>query len=338
MAERRDRPTRWGCRSRGHARRRTGGRRRRRPCSPGCGGWTRRSAPTARAARSAGSTAASSRSRDADPLVREVLARCERLREETGGYFDARAGGRLDPSGLVKGWAVDRAAALLDAPGAQRFCIDAGGDLVARGGPWRVGVRHPRRRRRLAAALSVHDAAVATSGAYERGAHMIDPHTRRPARGALSVTVVGPDSATADAYATAAFAMGAAGPAWTAGLRRLRGDDGARRAGALHARLRPAVRRLGGGQRRLRWSTLDRDVHDARRRPARRHRPARRAGRVVRLLPRRPRRGPRPPGGTPAPPPEPERPAHRAPGARRAPSTASPASAAGRSPRAAPIV
>ena len=155
---------------------------------------------------------------DADPLVREVLEHCERLREETRGYFDARAGGRLDPSGLVKGWAVERAAALLDASGEQRFCISAGGDLVARGGPWRVGVRHPRRRRRLAAALSVHDAAVATSGAYERGAHVIDPHTRRPARGAHSVTVVGPDLAAADAYATAAFAMGAAGPAWTAGL------------------------------------------------------------------------------------------------------------------------
>lgn len=155
---------------------------------------------------------------DADPLVREVLARCERLRGLTGGYFDARAEGRLDPSGLVKGWAVDQAAALLDASGEARFCISAGGDLVARGGQWRVGIRHPRRRRRLAAALTVDDAAVATSGAYERGAHVIDPHTRRPARGALSVTVVGPDLATADAYATAAFAMGAAGAAWTAGL------------------------------------------------------------------------------------------------------------------------
>ena len=155
---------------------------------------------------------------DADPLVREVLERCERLRIETGGYFDARASGRLDPSGLVKGWAVDRAAALLEARGARRFCVSAGGDLVVRGGPWRVGVRHPRRRRRLAAALTVSDAAVATSGAYERGQHVLDPHTRRPARGARSVTVVGPDLGTADAYATAAFAMGAAGPAWTAGF------------------------------------------------------------------------------------------------------------------------
>ena len=156
--------------------------------------------------------------RDAHPLVREVLERCEALRERTGGYFDARAGGRLDPSGLVKGWAVDRAAALLDAAGCRRFCIDAGGDIVLRGGPWRVGIRHPRRRRKVAAVIEVTDAAVATSGAYERGAHIIDPVAGRPADGALSVTIVGRDLATADAYATAAFAMGRAGPRWTAVL------------------------------------------------------------------------------------------------------------------------
>jgi thiamine biosynthesis lipoprotein len=156
---------------------------------------------------------------DAHPLVREVLARCERLRGETGGYFDARAAGRLDPSGLVKGWAVDRAGALLAAAGARRFCVNAGGDVLVRGGPWRVGVQHPRRRDRVAAVLSLTDAAVATSGAYERGEHIVDPLTGRPARGALSVTVLGRDLATADAYATAAFAMGERGPAWTARLR-----------------------------------------------------------------------------------------------------------------------
>jgi FAD:protein FMN transferase len=155
---------------------------------------------------------------DAHPLVREVLGRCDALRERTGGYFDARATGRLDPSGLVKGWAVDRAAALLDAAGCRRFCIDAGGDVVLRGGPWRVGIRHPRRRRKVAAVIEVSDAAVATSGAYERGAHIVDPIGRRPADGALSVTIVGPQLAAADAYATAAFAMGRAGPRWTAGL------------------------------------------------------------------------------------------------------------------------
>jgi thiamine biosynthesis lipoprotein len=151
------------------------------------------------------------------PLVTEVLEHCERLREATGGWFDARATGRLDPSGYVKGWAVDRAAALLARAGAREYCVDAGGDLVVRG-EWRVGVRHPRHAHRVAAVLDVRDAAVATSGAYERGDHIADPHTGRPARGALSVTVVGPDLASADAFATAAFAMGEEGPAWTSRL------------------------------------------------------------------------------------------------------------------------
>ena len=119
---------------------------------------------------------------DAHPDVQEVLARCERLRVQTGGYFDARAGGSLDPSGLVKGWAVDRAAALLRG----RFMIDAGGDVLLRGGPWRVGVRHPLRGDALCAALELSDAAVATSGAYERGDHVLDPVRRRAgARGAV---------------------------------------------------------------------------------------------------------------------------------------------------------
>jgi FAD:protein FMN transferase len=157
--------------------------------------------------------------RGGHPLVREVLARCEELRSLTGGYFDARAGGRLDPSGLVKGWAVDCAAALLEAAGARRFLIDAGGDVLVRGGePWRVGIRHPHERDKVAAVIQLADGAVATSGAYERGEHILDPHTGRPARGAVSVTVVGRDLATADAYATAAFAMGESGPEWTARL------------------------------------------------------------------------------------------------------------------------
>ena len=163
--------------------------------------------------------------RDAHRHVAEVVERCEQLRLLTGGWFDARAplGGPLDPSGLVKGWAVDRAAALLEAGGAHRFCVNAGGDLRLSGAPgprarWRVGIQHPERRRRVAAVLTLTDAAVATSGTYERGAHIIDPHTGEPPSGTRSVTVVGPDLATADAFATAAFAMGEDGPAWTAGL------------------------------------------------------------------------------------------------------------------------
>jgi thiamine biosynthesis lipoprotein len=152
------------------------------------------------------------------PEVDEVLTACMALERATQGYFSVRPAGRLDPSGYVKGWAVAGAATRLAEAGARAFCIEAGGDIVARGRPWRVGIRHPERPRELAAVLAVEDLAVATSGEYERGAHILDPHTGAPPAGLLSVTVVGPDLAVADAYATAAFAMGSDGPAWTAAL------------------------------------------------------------------------------------------------------------------------
>jgi FAD:protein FMN transferase len=164
--------------------------------------------------------------RDAAPEVRAVLARCARLRAETRGCFDVHATGALDPSGFVKGWALDRAVAILRAAGARNLCVHAGGDVRVCGGrapgaPWRIGVQHPLVRDAVAAVLAApHDLAVATSGAYERGAHIVDPRTRRPPAGLLSVTVCGPELGTADAYATAAFAMGPQeGPAWAATLR-----------------------------------------------------------------------------------------------------------------------
>ena len=162
---------------------------------------------------------------DCRPEVDEVLRRCAELERATGGYFSVRAAGRLDPSGFVKGWAVDGAVAILRAAGTRDLCVHAGGDVRvggerAPGRPWRIGVQHPLERDRLAAVLvAPADLAVATSGAYERGPHVVDPRTGRPPRGVLSVTVAGPDLGTADAYATAAFAMGADGPAWTATLR-----------------------------------------------------------------------------------------------------------------------
>jgi len=89
-----------------------------------------------------------------------------------------------------------------------------------RGGVWRVGIQHPLERGAVAKVIEATDLAVATSGAYARGDHVVDPHTRRPPAGVLSVKVTGPDLATADAYATAAFAMGAErAPHWTARLR-----------------------------------------------------------------------------------------------------------------------
>ena len=161
---------------------------------------------------------------DASPELREVLHLCERLRRESLGYFDIRAhrtDGGLDPSGLVKGWSLEKAGRILEDAGAHNFCINGGGDIVARGEAapqqaWRVGIRHPLIADKLAAVLAVTDAAVATSGAYERGEHVRDPFTGRAPSGVLSVTIVGPSLTFADAYATAAFAMGPTGLAWVA--------------------------------------------------------------------------------------------------------------------------
>ncbi|MFN8036832.1 MAG: FAD:protein FMN transferase [Acidimicrobiia bacterium] len=165
--------------------------------------------------------------------VVEVLELCERVRDDTQGAFDITFGARsqlpphegsspIDPSGLVKGWAVQRAADRLSAAGARNFWINAGGDIVARGragdGPWRIGLQHPWERQKLAAAIAVEDRAVATSGVYERGDHVIDPLTGTPVCGITAVTVIGNDLTFVDAYATAVLVLGRPGLEWIAGL------------------------------------------------------------------------------------------------------------------------
>lgn len=157
------------------------------------------------------------READASAELRFVLAACDHLADGSDGAFDARhhrADGRLDPSGFVKGWAVDEAALALEAAGLRHWAINAGGDVTLRGGPWTVGIQHPDRRDRVAARLAVSDAAVATSGLYERGSHIRDPRTGAVPTELRSLTVVGPELTWADAYATAAFAMGLDGLAW----------------------------------------------------------------------------------------------------------------------------
>ena len=155
----------------------------------------------------------------AAPLA-EVVGRCDLMRARTDGWFDAWAvPGGFDPSGLVKGWAVERATALLQRAGLADFAINGGGDITVRGqaphgGPWRVGIRHPGRADAVVMVLALTDAAVATSGSYERGGHVIDPHAGTPATRAAAATVVGPDLGTADAYATALYAAGEAGLVW----------------------------------------------------------------------------------------------------------------------------
>jgi thiamine biosynthesis lipoprotein len=86
-----------------------------------------------------------------------------------------------------------------------------------RGGPWRVGVRHPEAADQLCAVLELTEGAVATSARYERGDHIIDGRTGAVATGLDSLTIVAPSLTLADTVATAAFAMGREGVEWAAG-------------------------------------------------------------------------------------------------------------------------
>jgi thiamine biosynthesis lipoprotein len=152
---------------------------------------------------------------DASAEVRHVLAECERFKAGTAGYFDARADGTtLDPSGYVKGWAVQHVAEMLAAAGSLNHCVNGGGDVLCAGRPdpgrgWRIGIADPFRAGELLTSVEVTGpVGVATSGLAERGAHILNPHTGETATSTMSVTVVAADLVTADVYATAAAAMG----------------------------------------------------------------------------------------------------------------------------------
>lgn len=156
---------------------------------------------------------------DCAPEVGDMLDRCEQLRRDTGGYFSAYAHGALDPSGLVKGWAIEQASDRLRRAGSTSHCVNGGGDVqcagdAAPGQPWRVGIAHPLRLGDLVAVVEGTDVAVATSGTAERGTHVINPHSDRPPEALASLTLVGRHLTDVDAYATAAFAMGPAARDW----------------------------------------------------------------------------------------------------------------------------
>jgi thiamine biosynthesis lipoprotein len=173
---------------------------------------------------------------EAGPLVRQVHRWCERAAVLTDGAFtpwlpDAAGVVRFDPTGLVKGWAAERAARWLTRSQPHAFCLNVGGDVVvdsrhdasnlsgsvadavgsgpveAAGemAPWRVGIEDPADRSRIACSLDVHRGGVATSGSAARGAHLYEPVSREFVDRPGSVTVSGPSLMWADVWATAAF-------------------------------------------------------------------------------------------------------------------------------------
>lgn len=153
-----------------------------------------------------------------------VFVLAEEIRQETDGYFNIVRGGKIDPLGLVKGWALSKAADLLREAGCENFYVEAGGDFQAVGLnaediPWRVGIRNPFNIHEIVKVLSICDQGVATSGTYFRGQHIQNPVDDEPTDSdVLSITVIGPDVCEVDCYATAAFAMGRQGIAFIESL------------------------------------------------------------------------------------------------------------------------
>jgi thiamine biosynthesis lipoprotein len=152
------------------------------------------------------------------PEMREIFALAEQTKQETNGYFDiAKADGSLDPSGVVKGRAIQRAAGLLTQSGYTNFYVDAGGDIQSRGvneqgEAWSVGIRNPFNHDEIVKVIYPQGAGVATSGTYIRGQHIYNPHMReKELHDMVSLSVVAPNVLEADRFATAAFAMGKEG-------------------------------------------------------------------------------------------------------------------------------
>ncbi len=132
----------------------------------------------------------------------------------------AHPGVYVDLGGIAKGFAVDRCIALLRRAGVTDASVSAGGDSYIlgdrRGEPWTVGIRDPRDEHGVTAVLPLMNTAVSTSGDYERffvenGVryhHILDPKTGRSAKGAWSVTILGPSTTFTDALSTSVFVLG----------------------------------------------------------------------------------------------------------------------------------
>jgi thiamine biosynthesis lipoprotein len=149
--------------------------------------------------------------------MKTVLALCEQTKRDTKGYFDIMHNGKRDPSGLVKGWAINNAANMLRKKKVNNFYIEAGGDIQVSGHdtnskPWTVGIRNPFNIDEIVKTIVVTSEGIATSGTYIRGQHIYDPfNPKQKLNQVRSLTVIGPNIFEADRFATAAFAMGVDG-------------------------------------------------------------------------------------------------------------------------------
>lgn len=155
--------------------------------------------------------------KNANSDMKEIFTLAEKTKEETLGYFDIKKpDGSYDPSGLVKGWAIKNAADILSSYGYKNFFVDIGGDVEARGlnsegEPWSIGIRSPFKPEEIVKVVCLNNRGIATSGTYERGQHIYNPHNFNELKDVVSLSVIAKNVYEADRYATAGFAMGRKG-------------------------------------------------------------------------------------------------------------------------------
>ncbi len=167
--------------------------------------------------------------KDLSSDVRQILQLADDTKKESQGYFNIAHNGKIDPSGIVKGWAIYNAATVLKEHGFQNFYVEAGGDIQVlgkneKGESWKVGIKNPFKQDEVVKVVKLENKGIATSGQYVRGEHIYNPHRPDvPVTEISSITIIGPTVYDADRFATAAFAMGEKGIQF---IEKLPGFDG----------------------------------------------------------------------------------------------------------------
>lgn len=148
--------------------------------------------------------------------MKKILRLCEETKKQTDGYFDINKGGILDPSGIVKGYAILEGAKILKNKGFKNFYVEIAGDIQTYGRnsknqKWSVGIQNPFSPKEIVKVVKIENRGIATSGNYVRGNHIYNPKNNKTVNEIVSLSVIGPDVFEADRFATAAFSMGERG-------------------------------------------------------------------------------------------------------------------------------
>ena len=168
--------------------------------------------------------------------MKTIFKLAELTKKETFGYFNmVDRNSILDPSGIVKGWAINNAAKIICEAGFKNYYVEAGGDIQVNGHnnkdkKWVIGIKNPLKQDENVKVVYLSNEGIATSGTYIRGQHIYNPHDQKELfNDIVSLTVIGANIYEADRFATAAFAMGRKGIQFIEKLQIRQSNNGTRK-------------------------------------------------------------------------------------------------------------